>query len=268
MGHCEWQSDAEGGRVKNLVRVLALFLLCVPLGLTITGCSSRTTAPPLVSTNDATEITIEQAILNGDLTALGSTPNVDVSFQWGTESESYLNETVAATITDTGAFSSKITGLELDTTYYYRAKAVGDGTSYGSEKSLKTPALVTKDASHIVLNIGDLGTGWTQNIGQYITSTTVGAQSAYEANFISFSNNLNTKVSVYPSVALAREAYSDAIPTNLSLTHPSVGDECFLSGSQQAHQNLVFRKLNVVVWVSIDSGDAVDYAMKVEAKIP
>lgn len=38
----------------------------------------------------------------------------------------------------TGAFSANLTGLSANTTYHFRAKAVGDGTSYGAEKSFIT----------------------------------------------------------------------------------------------------------------------------------
>lgn len=249
--------------MNYLVRVLVL-TLCLALGFGATDCTCD--APPLVTTNDATGVAAEKATLNGDLTALGGTPSVDVSFQWGTKSKSYSNETTAVTRTDTGTFSIDITGLELDTTYYFRAKAVGDGKRHGSEKSFKTRGLVTNDASQIVLTLGDLEAGWNQNVGRHITSTIVGAQSAYEVNFTSFSSSLNIKVAVFPSIALAKGTYSEEIPTNVFLDHPSVGDECFLPVSQ-FHQHLVFRKTNVVVWVSIDSGDAVDYATRVEAKL-
>ena len=119
-----------------LVAVTALIIIAVLLA---TFLSHTTTAPPLVSTNDATRITANSATLNGDLTALGSTPNVDVSFQWGTRSKHYSNKTTAVARTDTGTFSSNITGLTSNTTYYYRAKAVGDGTGSGSEMSFSTP---------------------------------------------------------------------------------------------------------------------------------
>jgi len=40
-----------------------------------------------------------------------------------------------------GLFYLDISGLEPDTTYYFRAVAVGDGTYYGAGRSFETAAL-------------------------------------------------------------------------------------------------------------------------------
>ena len=130
---------ASGGLFWQRFALVAVIALIIVAVLLATFLPHTTTAPPLVSTNDATRTTANSATLNGDLTALGGTPNVDVSFEWGTKSKHYPNKTTAVARTDTGTFSSHITGLQSNTTYYYRAKAVGDGTGYGSEMSFTTP---------------------------------------------------------------------------------------------------------------------------------
>jgi hypothetical protein len=119
--------------------------------------------PPSLATKDATGVTTNQATLNGHLTGLGSASGVDVSFQWGTESGSYTDETTMRTMTAAGAagaFSFDLTGLNADTSYYYRAKAVGDGTSFGLEKSFTTstipPSVGTSDATSISTNSAQL----------------------------------------------------------------------------------------------------------------
>jgi len=61
-----------------------------------------------------------------------------VSFAWGTNPGSYSHETTGQVMTSTGAFSFDLSGLTADTAYYYKAKAVGDGTRYGVEKSFTT----------------------------------------------------------------------------------------------------------------------------------
>ena len=119
----------------------AVIILCLALTFTGASCGEATTLPSIV-TNDATGIADNVAILNGDLTNLGTAPSVDVSFQWWTTSSSYFSETTTQAITTPGALSFELTGLEPDTTYHFRAKAVGDGTTYGSEKSFKIPPLV------------------------------------------------------------------------------------------------------------------------------
>ena len=97
--------------------------------------------PASVRTNDATEITANSATLNGDMTDLNDSVGADLSFQWGTSSESWPNETTAVSRETAGAFSFSLTGLTSNTTYYYRAKADSGnyGTRYGDERSFTTP---------------------------------------------------------------------------------------------------------------------------------
>ena len=100
---------------------------------------SYTEVPPVVTTNDVTAMTANSARLNGNLDDLGTASSVSVSFEWGgTKGGPYPNETAAQTANATGAFSFDLTGLAQNTTYYFRVKAVGDGTSHGNEKSFTT----------------------------------------------------------------------------------------------------------------------------------
>lgn len=94
--------------------------------------------PPTVTTENASNITANAARLNGNLTSLGSSDFANVSFQYGTASGAYTNETTAQTMNTIGAFFADIAGLTHGVTYYYRAKAAGDGTGYGTEQSFAT----------------------------------------------------------------------------------------------------------------------------------
>ncbi|MFC1847821.1 hypothetical protein ACFLXV_00715 [Chloroflexota bacterium] len=95
------------------------------------------TSSPTVSTGAATNVTSESAVLNGVLTDLGTAGSVDVSFEWGLTT-GYGNETTAQALGSTGAFNDSISSLSPNTTYHFRAKAVGDGTAYGDDLSLTT----------------------------------------------------------------------------------------------------------------------------------
>jgi hypothetical protein len=121
-------------------RLKAIIILLLALALAPAGCGEVIT-PPSVATIDATGVAADVATLNGDLSDLGTGSSVDVSFQWWTDSSSYLKETDKQALTGTGVFSFELTDLEPDTTYHFRAKAVGDGTDYGSARSFKTPPL-------------------------------------------------------------------------------------------------------------------------------
>jgi len=101
--------------------------------------SFTTLKPPAVTTNDATDIGVDIARLNGTLDDLGTATSANVSFEWGlTPGGPYPNETIPQVMGATGAFNFYLTPLTPDTTYYFRAKAVGDSTTYGTEKSFTT----------------------------------------------------------------------------------------------------------------------------------
>jgi len=95
------------------------------------------TVPLSVTTNNATNITTNSATLNGTLNNLGTAPTVYVSFEHGLTT-AYGQETTPQLMTTTGAFNFPLTSLLPNTTYHFRAKAVGDGTSYGLDKSFPT----------------------------------------------------------------------------------------------------------------------------------
>jgi len=103
--------------------------------------TSTLATSPTVTTNDASNIGINSSTLNGNLDSLGTASTVDVSFEWGqTSGEPYLNETTPETMGAVGPFSFELGDLSPNTTYYFRAKAVGDGTSYGLDNSFATQA--------------------------------------------------------------------------------------------------------------------------------
>ncbi|MDP2731348.1 MAG: hypothetical protein Q8O55_12865, partial [Dehalococcoidales bacterium] len=105
--------------------------------------------PPSVATGAAGSITTSGATLNGSLTDLGTASSVGVKFEYGLTS-GYGSTTSIQARTATGAFSDIISGLSSSTPYHYRAVAVGDGTSYGTDRTFTTaapapPSVTTED---------------------------------------------------------------------------------------------------------------------------
>ena len=99
---------------------------------------SYTQSNPSVTTEEASSIGETYATLNGSLDVLGTASTVDVSFEWGEESGTYTHETTPETLSATGTFDADLTSLTAGTDYFFRAKAVGDGTRYGDEVCLTT----------------------------------------------------------------------------------------------------------------------------------
>lgn len=106
-------------------------------GLTFTT-QSIPGVSPVVDTADAEAVTASSARLNGHLASLGEASSVELSFQWGTISGSYPSESVVITQSGPGGFFCDVGGLAPGTTYYFRTRAVGEGTSLGGERSFTT----------------------------------------------------------------------------------------------------------------------------------
>jgi hypothetical protein len=130
------------------------------------------TTPPSVSTMPS-GVTPTMAILNGDLTSLGSGASANVSFEWGTSAGSYSHTTAPQSMGATGPFSANVSGLSLLTTYYFRAKAVGQGTGHGTERSFTfygiTPS-VTTDNPTLVSNFSVQLNGTVSSFGSYVSA--------------------------------------------------------------------------------------------------
>ncbi len=114
------------------------------LSFTTTGTPTR---PPQVETGQAGHMTTSSARLNGNLASMGTATNVTVLFEWGEEPDAYTAETTAAGKTSTGAFYCDVQGLFAGRTYYFRARAVGEGVGYGAEQQFTVPAVVPEPAA-------------------------------------------------------------------------------------------------------------------------
>lgn len=84
------------------------------------------------------------ATLNGTITNTMGENCDERGFDWGYESGVYDYEWSEEDNFGIGSFSHQITGLDLNKTVYFRAKAHNSGGwGYGSEKSFQTPSPVT-----------------------------------------------------------------------------------------------------------------------------
>jgi peptidylprolyl isomerase len=133
----------------NRITTICLILLSIILTSCAAACSTGGTKQPddiksnpvngcSVTTRDAGDITINSVSLPGNLSSMGTAESVDVSFEFGTKPGFYLFNTPSQSLETTGSFSASLNGLLSYQTYYYRAKASGETTVYGEEKSFTT----------------------------------------------------------------------------------------------------------------------------------
>jgi len=91
-----------------------------------------------VQTLEAGRIETASVELGGNLLCLGTASEVEVSFLWGRTEACDEGETIAEIMSAPGEFVCDLSDLSPDTTYYYKAKAVGDVTGYGEGESFTT----------------------------------------------------------------------------------------------------------------------------------
>ncbi|MFQ5985800.1 MAG: tetratricopeptide repeat protein [Thermoplasmata archaeon] len=114
-----------------------VILFAVPATALDVGVDWSLENAPSVVTLVATGVSQESATLEGSLGGLGGEPSVQVSFEWGT-SPALGQETTSRTMSAPGTFEATIEDLTPGTTYYYRAKAAGNGTALGETLTFQT----------------------------------------------------------------------------------------------------------------------------------
>ena len=97
---------------------------------------------PTVTTTEVTNITVSSATCGGNVMSDGNGTVTAHGICWSETSEPKINNLYSEESnngTGTGSFTSSMTNLKANTTYYVRAYATNEaGTVYGEEKSFKT----------------------------------------------------------------------------------------------------------------------------------
>jgi len=93
---------------------------------------------PRVETNEANDVGISEATLNGELTDLGEESEVDVFFEHREEGESTWDTTSAQSFSSTQTFDETVAGLTDNTEYEFRAVVEWDDGEERSEGSIET----------------------------------------------------------------------------------------------------------------------------------
>ena len=123
--------------MNNTIKLslLSLFIISV-----IISCKKDDEGSlPTVITKDAVQISAQSAICNAEVTSDGGTSLLAKGVCWSNSADPDIDGSHTNNGTETGSFSSSITALSPNTTYYYRAYATNEnGTAYGESKTFKT----------------------------------------------------------------------------------------------------------------------------------
>ncbi|MCP4213090.1 MAG: hypothetical protein GY765_00470, partial [bacterium] len=133
------------------------------------------TAGLTVTTTAVSSITSTTASSGGNVTSNGGSEVTARGVCWSTSANPTTTDSTTSDGTGTGEFTSGITGLLANTTYYVRAYAVNsDGTSYGSDLTFSTgmaaPTVTTTAASSITSTTASSGGNVTSNGGSAVTA--------------------------------------------------------------------------------------------------
>lgn len=121
---------------------------------------SFTTKPvvPAVTTADITNITGNSASGGGEVTIAGGAAVTAYGICYSTEQEPTTEDNITEDGSGTGAFTSELTGLQGNTTYFVRSYATNSaGTGYGPEISFTTLVGLPGVATGAVSNISKTG---------------------------------------------------------------------------------------------------------------
>ena len=132
---------------------------------------------PVVTTKDVEEITTESAVSGGEVTDDGNCEVTARGVCWSTKQNPTTEDNKTTDGAGLGSFTSKLTNLESNTTYYVRAYATNEaGTAYGEELTFTTlegielPAVVTSDITEVTHNSAVSGGEVTDDGGAEVTA--------------------------------------------------------------------------------------------------
>lgn len=131
---------------------------------------------PSLTTSNVTSITYTSATCGGNVTADGGATVTARGVCWSTSQNPTTTNSKTTNGSGTGSFTSSITGLSANTTYYVRAYATNSaGTAYGEQKTFTTmayslPTVTTSNVTNITDVSATCGGNVTSDGGATVTA--------------------------------------------------------------------------------------------------
>lgn len=142
-----------------------------------TFSTSHDVVAPTVTTHDVSAISTTTATCGGNVTSAGYGTVSARGVCWSTSQNPMVTGQHTTNGTGTGTFTSNISGLTTNTTYYVRAYATNEaGTAYGEQKTFTTntditiPTVTTNNVSDITTTTATCGGNVTSDGGSTVTS--------------------------------------------------------------------------------------------------
>ncbi len=121
--------------MKNLFKISVLILLII----LIHSCKKDKPTPPIITTTAVSEISYTTATSGGEVTNEGGDPVISRGICWNTAADPTISNSKTSESGGLGTFTSNITLLTPNTTYYVRAYATNTaGTGYGESVTFTT----------------------------------------------------------------------------------------------------------------------------------
>lgn len=152
------------------------FQLTALLSLILVSCQEEEPILPQLTTTAPTGITYRTAISGGNIATDGGSPILSRGVCWGLTPNPTIDDSKTNDGTGTDSFTSNITGLTPNTTYFLRSYATNEvGTAYGNEIEFTTiqtsaPQLTTSSVLDITYTTASSGGDVSSDGGEEITA--------------------------------------------------------------------------------------------------
>lgn len=160
---------------KSIFGILAL------VGLVFGAQTANAAGIPIMSNSTTTSITTTSAVLNGYYNDNGS-PMTKIFFQYGDSPSMDMQSTASLTLSSYGNFSSSISGLTPNTTYYFQATGINaHGFGYSNNVGVFTTSAIAVPTAPVVStnNATDI-TNTSATLSGYYNSNNSSAQTYFE----------------------------------------------------------------------------------------